>query len=71
MSEALWSSDFRFEGRRVTVKKTGEGDKGRQFGYRAAFETTFTLKRSDFGMTGMTNVVGDEVTIMASIEGTK
>jgi polyisoprenoid-binding protein YceI len=55
----------------VTLKKTGEGDKGRQFGYRAGFETTFTIKRSDYGMTGMTNVVGDEVTIMASIEGTK
>jgi polyisoprenoid-binding protein YceI len=55
----------------VTLKKTGEGDKGRQFGYRAGFETTFTIKRSDFGMTGMTQVVGDEVTIMASIEGTR
>ena len=54
----------------VTLKKTGEGDRGRQ-GYRAGFETTFTLKRSDFGMTGMTNAVADEVTIMASIEGTR
>jgi polyisoprenoid-binding protein YceI len=55
----------------VTLKKTGEADKGRQFGYRAAFETTFNVKRSDFGMTGMTNIVGDEVTIMVTLEGTR
>lgn len=37
-------------------------------GYRAGFETTFTIKRSDFGMDFMPGGLGDEVTIMAGVE---
>jgi polyisoprenoid-binding protein YceI len=55
----------------VTVKKIGEGDKGGQFGYRAGWETTFTVKRSDFGMNFMPGGIGDEVTINVGIEGVK
>ncbi len=35
------------------------------------FETTFTVKRSDFGMTYMPDMLGDEVRIMIGIEGQK
>jgi len=41
--------------------------------FRIGFDTSFKIKRSDFGMTyGVDNgVVGDEVTIMLSFEGIK
>ena len=55
----------------VTVKKIGEGDKGGQFGYRAGWETTFTVKRSDFGMNFMPGGIGDEVEIHVGIEAVK
>lgn len=35
----------------------------------AGIESTFTIKRSDFGMKGMIGPVGDEVTITLSAEG--
>ena len=38
-------------------------------GYRAGFETTFTIKRSDFGMTRMLGGLGDEVELTVNIEG--
>lgn len=38
-------------------------------GFRAGFETSFTIKRSDFGMTHMLGSVGDEVHLTISIEG--
>ncbi len=37
-------------------------------GKLAGFDTTFTFKRSDYGMTGMLDVLGDEITVMAGIE---
>jgi polyisoprenoid-binding protein YceI len=56
----------------VTVKaaKTGFSDTPK-LGARCGVETTFTLKRSDFGMKFMLeqNALGDEVTIIASLEG--
>jgi polyisoprenoid-binding protein YceI len=52
----------------VTVEHTGSG-KDPWGGYRTGYETTFTIKRSDFGMTTMLNGVGDEVRITLSIEG--
>ncbi|HWP40906.1 MAG TPA: YceI family protein [Tepidisphaeraceae bacterium] len=55
----------------VTLKKVGEGDKGPQFGYRAGYDTQFTLKRSDFGMTTMPQAVGDEVTVFVSFEAVR
>lgn len=38
---------------------------------RIGGELTFTIKRSDFGMTGMTPAVGDDVTLFVSLEGIK
>jgi polyisoprenoid-binding protein YceI len=52
----------------VTLNKTGEGDKGAPFGYRAGYETSVTIKRSDWGMTGMVGPVGDEVKLHVSLE---
>jgi len=42
-------------------------------GYRAGLETTFTIKRSEFGMMKYVKegMLGDEVTIMIGIEGIK
>ena len=51
--------------------KTGEGDRGARFGYRAGFEGTVTLKRSDFGITYMMDGLGDEVQLTIALEGTK
>jgi polyisoprenoid-binding protein YceI len=58
------------ETRQVTlpVEFIGEGES--PFGdYRLGFHSQFTLKRSDFGMAGMTEMVGDAVGITVSIEG--
>jgi polyisoprenoid-binding protein YceI len=51
----------------VTIAKTGESD---SMGKRVGFETTFTIKRSDFGMTyGLAkNGIGDEVALTIAIE---
>ncbi len=38
-------------------------------GYRAGFETTFLIKRSDFGMTHMLGGVGDKVELTVNSEG--
>jgi polyisoprenoid-binding protein YceI len=54
----------------VDFKKVGEG-KGMQGEARAGGETRFTIKRSDFGMTFMQGAVGDEITIILSLEGEK
>jgi polyisoprenoid-binding protein YceI len=52
----------------VTLTRVGAGEKGGRFGYRAGYETSFTIKRSDFGMTGMIGPVGDEVKLHVAIE---
>ena len=51
----------------ILVEKTGEGE---FYGKRVGFGTTFTVKRSDFGMTyGIDkNALGDEVTLMIDLE---
>jgi polyisoprenoid-binding protein YceI len=54
----------------VDFKKVGEG-KGLQGEARAGGETRFTIKRSDFGMNFMQGAVGDEITIILSLEGEK
>lgn len=58
------------ETRQITVDlvKTGEGS-GMQGEHRTGFHTTFTINRADFGMNELLNAVGDEVTLMISIEG--
>lgn len=54
----------------VLVTKVGEGE---FMGARAGFETSFTIKRSDFGIDyGVAQkALGDEVTVMLALETTK
>jgi polyisoprenoid-binding protein YceI len=52
----------------VTAVDTGSG-KDPWGNYRRGFETVFTIKRSDFGMTFMSDGVSDEVEITISVEG--
>lgn len=54
----------------ITAVKIGEG-KDPWGGYRIGFESTFAIKRSDFGMTKMMEAVGDEVTVTFATEGIK
>lgn len=52
----------------VKVRKIAEGRnfKGAQV---VAFEGSFTIKRSEFGMRGLFNLAGDEVSIYFSVQG--
>lgn len=52
----------------ITVTKTGEG-KDPKGEHRIGFETTFVVKRSEFGMDKMLANIGDEVTVIFSTEG--
>lgn len=52
----------------LPVEHTGSG-KGMQGEARSGVGATFTIKRSDFGMSFMLNGVGDEVTLMVGLEG--
>src|SRR5438477_6501211 len=68
------SGDLTIRG--VTKPVTVDFKKGREgkgvFGeWRGGGETRFTIKRSDFGMTFELGEVGDEVTIILSLEGVK
>jgi len=56
---------------RTTVEWTGTADMGK--GERCGLETIFTIKRSDFGVNyGVSNgMLGDDVKIIVSLEGTK
>jgi polyisoprenoid-binding protein YceI len=53
----------------VTLEKVGAAKT--PMGERAGFSGDFTIKRSDFGMSKMLNMLGDEVTIMVGLEGVK
>jgi polyisoprenoid-binding protein YceI len=52
----------------IKVTRTGSGKdmKGRPV---AGFETHFSIKRTDYKMGNMTGPVGDEVTVIVSVEG--
>jgi polyisoprenoid-binding protein YceI len=53
----------------LEIKK---GPEGKELGeIRGGGEARFTIKRSDFGMNFMQEVVGDEVTVLLSLEGVK
>lgn len=54
----------------VKLERTGSGP-GMKGEYRAGFETTFEIKRSDFGMTQLLGGVGDEVRLIVSVEATR
>ena len=53
----------------VTVKMTLVGTGSARGASLAGYETTFTVKRSDFGMDFMLEGLGDEVTVMVGLEG--
>lgn len=53
----------------ITAVKVGEADVPK-FGHRIGLDTTFTIKRSDFGIKGVPGV-GDEVTVVIALEGVK
>ena len=56
----------------ITVDfKRGPEGKGMQGEVRGGGETRFTIKRSDYGMTFMPDVLGDEVDLVISVEGIK
>ncbi len=54
----------------VRIERTGSGP-GLRGEFRAGFETTFTIKRSDFGMTALLTGLSDEVRITVSVEGVR
>lgn len=55
----------------ATLTKTGQGKNMKGVDI-VGFETTFKVKRSEFGMSGFLNKgVGDEVTLMVSFESVK
>lgn len=58
------------ETREITIPltKTGEG-KGPYGKERIGFAGRFTVKRSEFGMTNMVPQIGDDVSILISLEG--
>ncbi len=57
--------------RQITIDLDHVGSRDTRKGQLCGFETTFTIKRSDFGMTYMLDGVGDEVTLMVGLEGVK
>lgn len=52
----------------VTVTKVGEG-KNFKGAYVLGFQTTFAIRRSDFGMKGLMNIVDDRVELTVAIMG--
>ena len=52
----------------VKVEQTGLAKNSRGEGQIAGFETTFTVKRSDFGMDQMLDALGDEVRLTVAVE---
>jgi polyisoprenoid-binding protein YceI len=54
----------------IDFKKGGEG-RGVFGEMRGGGETRFTIKRSDFGMNFQQGAIGDEITIILSVEGIK
>lgn len=53
---------------KVKLERTGSA-KDPWGGHRVGFETTFTIKRSDFGLKAALDALSDEVRITVSIEG--
>jgi polyisoprenoid-binding protein YceI len=51
--------------------KSGTDGKGMEGEIRGGGEARFTIKRSDFGMNFMQGGLGDEVTVLLSLEGVK
>ncbi len=67
------SGDFTMMGvtKPVTAQITKAKSKTGNRGELAGFEAVLTIKRSEFGMTKFADSLGDEVTIMIGMEGTR
>jgi polyisoprenoid-binding protein YceI len=68
------TGDFTVHGvtKSITVDfNRGPEGKGMEGEIRGGGETRFTIKRSDYGMTFMPGALGDEVTLIISLEGIK
>lgn len=68
--EVAGEMTMRGKSKAVTAEVTvvGEGDTLPQMGYRAGFEATFEIKRSDFGVSGYLPKIGDDVRIIVALE---
>ena len=55
----------------VKTAHTGNADCGPRFKYRAGFETVFTIKRSDFGVSALPEFLGDDVEMTISVEAVR
>lgn len=55
----------------VTMEKVGAGVFPMDKSFRVGFEGSFTIKRSDYEMKNMLDVVGDEVRLTIAVEGTR
>jgi polyisoprenoid-binding protein YceI len=55
----------------ATVERVGESSNPPPFGNRVGYVSTFTVKRSDFGMNKMIPMVGDEVELTVAFEAQK
>jgi polyisoprenoid-binding protein YceI len=53
------------------LEKVGEGQAPGPMGYRSGFVCAAKIKRSDFGMSNMLNMVGDDVTVNIGVEGVR
>jgi polyisoprenoid-binding protein YceI len=74
LNEAVYevSGDLTLLGktRPITVEVNATGDGKDPWGnFRRGFETSFSVNRSDFGMTFMMGGVSDEVNLIVSVEG--
>lgn len=54
----------------IPLEHVGSGDDP-WGGFRSGFYATFSLDRSDYGMKHMLDAIGDEITLMVSIEATR
>jgi len=52
----------------LAVERIGAKDLGKM-GFRCGFEGTVTIKRSDFGMKNMLEMLGDDVKLILDVEG--
>jgi polyisoprenoid-binding protein YceI len=55
----------------ATLQRVGASSNPPPFGQRVGYFATFTVKRSDFGMSKMIPMVGDEVELMVAFEASK
>ncbi len=53
----------------ITADLEHIGTKDTKFGHRCGFNVSFKIKRSDFGVTHMADLLGDDITVFVGLEG--